>query len=100
MARANSRADRTSGPGEFDPRIHTALTDLHAYVLLLDAEWRQLGERIEELARADSRSTESFELAARRAAMAEELEALREAVTTLREQADAAGGKPPCSMPA
>ncbi len=95
MSRANFRADHAPGPGQFDPRIHNALTDLHAYVLLLEAERRQLGQRIEELASSDSGSAEGFELTQRRAAMAEELEALRGAVATLREQADAAGGKPP-----
>lgn len=42
--------ERPSVP-EFDPRMHEALTDLHAYVLILDAEWRRssCGELREEL---------------------------------------------------
>jgi hypothetical protein len=74
--------------------MHDALTDLHAYVLLLDAEWQKLGERIEELTLSNSTSTECFELAQARLDMAEELAALRKTIALLRADADAAGSLP------
>jgi hypothetical protein len=54
---------------EFDPRMHEALTDLHAYVLVLDAEWQR----------------------SRRAELGEELDALRTALAALRERLDPTG---------
>jgi hypothetical protein len=54
---------------ELDQRTHEALTDLHAYVLALDAEWRR----------------------SRRAELSEELVALRAALTALRERLDPGG---------
>jgi N-acetylglucosamine-6-phosphate deacetylase len=74
--------------------MHEALTDLYAYALVLDGERQLLGERIEELARSDSTSTESSELAQSRVDMAEELAALRETIAALRADATAAGSMP------
>ena len=54
---------------ELDSRTHEALTDLHAYVLALDAEWRR----------------------SNRAELSEELVALRAALAALRERVDPAG---------
>ena len=47
------------------PHLHDALTDLHAYVLVLDADRPRLGER-------------------QRAELAEELDALRATIAALR----------------
>jgi hypothetical protein len=49
---------------ELDPRTHEALTDLHAYVLVLDAEWQR----------------------SKRSDLREELDALRSALAALRER--------------
>jgi hypothetical protein len=54
---------------ELDPRWHEALTDLHAYVLALDAEWQRNN----------------------RAEVREESEALRATLAALRERLDPAG---------
>jgi hypothetical protein len=69
--------------------MHDALTDLYAYVLLLEAEWYRLGVRLEELAASESTTSECLRQAARsRVEMAEELAALRETIAALRAQAE------------
>lgn len=71
--------------------MHHALTDLHAYVLVLDAEWRRLGERAEQLEQSDAVATERAELERRRTEITEELDALRATIAALRQQADPEG---------
>ncbi len=97
VRRAVSQRERQPSPVGLDPPLHDALTDLCTYVLLLDAEWERLGQRIEEVSRVSGNSQEGSELAEFRVRMAEELEALRTAVTALREHADAQsrGARPP-----
>jgi hypothetical protein len=68
--------------------MHDALTDLHAYALILEADWQRLGELERRPARSGAAPVESEELAQRRAEMTEELEALRATTAALR---DAAG---------
>jgi hypothetical protein len=82
--------DGQAAPDGYDPRVHTAVTDLYAYVLLLDAECRRVGERLSATAPEHLTSGESIELAELRVEMAEELDALRTAIAALREGADAA----------
>jgi hypothetical protein len=71
--------------------MHDALTDLHAYVLILDAEWQQLGERVAEPAQSSQPSLERAERARRLAEMTEELQALRATTVALRAVADPTG---------
>jgi hypothetical protein len=73
------------------PRMHDALTDLHAYVLVLDAEWQRLGDRVDELAQSDVPSPDRVDLERRRAEITEELDALRSTIAALRARADPAG---------
>lgn len=74
-----------------DPRMHDALTDLHAYVLVLDAEWQRLGERVDELAQSGLPSPDRLDFERRRAEITEELAALRSTIAALRAHADPAG---------
>jgi hypothetical protein len=71
--------------------MHDALTDLHAYVLALDAERQRLGEHAEELTRRATQ--DGVELARRRSEISEELDAMRAMVATLRNCADPGGDK-------
>jgi hypothetical protein len=71
--------------------MHDALTDLHTYVLALDAERQRLGDRVTELTRLVSE--EGAVLDRRRGEIVEELDALRETVIALRACADPAGNR-------
>ncbi len=74
-----------------NPRMHDALTDLHTYVLALDAERQRLGDRVSELAKLVSE--EGAVLDRRRSEIAEELDALRATLIALRACADPAGDR-------
>jgi hypothetical protein len=74
-----------------DPCMHDALTDLHTYVLALDAERQRLGDRVTELTKLVSQ--EGAVLDRRRGEIAEELDALRETLIALRACADPAGNR-------
>ncbi len=76
-----------------DSRIWDAVTDLSTYVLVLDAESRQLGERLAALAGDDAASPERTQLERRHQEIDEKLEALRGAIAMLRALADAAGSR-------
>jgi hypothetical protein len=83
MRRGTSPGNEPATPDGFDPKVHAAVTDLHTYVLLLDAELDGLGERIEKLARDCPGSDERTELDKLRTELAEELEALRATAAAL-----------------
>jgi hypothetical protein len=87
MARATRQPDDHASPEGLDWRLHDALTDMHAYALLLEGQWKNLGTEIDALAGADGSSAERVGLLARRTEIAEELEALRETASALRAQA-------------
>ena len=74
---------------DVDPHMHCALTDLHAYVLALDAERDRLGDGGHPLTSLVGR--EDAELALLRAELAEESGAVRTMLTTLRACADPEG---------
>jgi hypothetical protein len=78
-------------PAGVDPGMHDALTDLHTYVLALDAEHHRLGDRVTELTKLVSR--EGAVLEDRRGEIAEELDALRATLVALRACADPAGDR-------
>jgi hypothetical protein len=77
-------------PG-LDPRIHDALSDLHAYVLVLDADWRRVAARLELSRGTDATAPERAQLQRRHDELAEELDALRGTIAKLRAYADPDG---------
>jgi hypothetical protein len=87
MARDTRQPDDHASPEGLDWRLHDALTDMHAYALLLEGQWKNLGTEIEALAGADGTSADCATLIARRTEIAQELEALRETAAALRAQA-------------
>jgi hypothetical protein len=89
MPRARSHGDPGSTPPGFDPSLHDALTDLHTYALLLEADWVRVGRRIDSLACAHADAALIADLTELRAKMGEELEALRAAAGSLRDDAEA-----------
>ena len=82
------RHDQRAAPEGFDPRVHAAVTDMYAYVLLLDAERKRVGERLQEAdeVSAPPSSDQRGQLSDLRAELAEELDALRIAVAALHEE--------------
>jgi hypothetical protein len=68
-----------------ETRINEALTDMHAYRLLLEGDWERLGRQLDELALAGGSPDECSALFARRAEIGEELEAFRQTTAALRE---------------
>ena len=87
----DSAADAQRMPAGVNPRMHAALTDLHTYVLALDAERQRLGDRVTELTKLVSQ--EGAVLDHRRGEIAEELDALRATLAALRACADPAGDR-------
>jgi hypothetical protein len=83
--------DGRTTPAGLDPRMHNALTDLHTYVLALDAERQRLGDRVMELTKLVSQ--EGAVLVRRRSEIAEEVDALRATLIALRACADPAGDR-------
>jgi len=84
-----SHGDDGGSPAGFDPPLHDALTDLHTYALLLEADWVRVGHRIDALARDRGDCELVADLVEMRARMGEELEALRAAAGSLRDAAEA-----------
>jgi cell division protein FtsB len=72
-------------------RVRDALTELHAYTLVLDGELQRTDQRVAELDRADDHSHEYQQLSRRRAEIAAQLELLSSTIRALRAQADPAG---------
>ncbi len=74
---------RAAPPG-IDPDVHTAVTDIYTYVLLLEAEWRRGREARPEAEDLDSRPPRE-RWPGLRAELEEELNALRDAAADLRD---------------
>jgi hypothetical protein len=74
-----------------DLGMRDALTDLHTYVLALDAERQSLGDRATELTKLASQ--EGAVLDRRRGEIAEEMDALRATLIALRACADPVGNR-------
>ncbi len=85
MVLETSGHEPQSAPEGLDPGVHAAVTDLCTYVLLLDAERRRLGERLQEETTATPPHGERAQLRQLRAEMAEEVDALRLAVAALHQ---------------
>jgi hypothetical protein len=71
--------------------VQDALTELHAYRLILDGELERLETRIAELARSDEKPDEVGGLAQRCTEIRAELELLSRMITALRTARDPAG---------
>jgi hypothetical protein len=75
-----------SAAGGGDQSVHDALTDLSMYALTLDAERHRLNDRLVELVAIESSLAQRRAVLRERDEIAEELTALRRAITALREQ--------------
>jgi hypothetical protein len=86
---AEHRSDQRSAAaaGGADERIRAALTDLSAYALTLERERHRVGARLGELAESDSSLGQRLALVRERDEIEEEISALRQAITALRDQA-------------
>ena len=84
MAEISAEPTTSGFSGGPEPRVNEALTDMHAYTLLLERDWARLGRRLEGLATTGASSEEFSQLVARRAEIEEELEALRTTTAALR----------------
>ncbi|MGO9974790.1 MAG: hypothetical protein ACLP01_18690 [Solirubrobacteraceae bacterium] len=89
----NGGSFRAPAPAErgLDGRIHDVLSELHAYVLVLDAERHRLVARLEVLRDSGAAPPERVELERRHCELTEELDALRATIDKLREYADPDG---------
>ena len=94
MGPAASGHESPAAPEGVDPRVHTAVTDMYTFMLLLDAERRRVGERLEGAGSPPPAPEQHAQLTELRAELAEEVDALRAAAATLQEQAIAAPGRP------
>jgi hypothetical protein len=72
-------------------RARDALTELHAYALVLDGERERIEDRIAELDRAGGRPDEVRELRRRRAEINSQIELLRKTIIGLRATVDPSG---------
>lgn len=96
---AESRAEPGEHPEQqlpsagLDARMHEAVTDLYAYALVLDAEWRRLGQPWQEPSAAGT-DAEQQDLDRRRSEIGEELEALRLTILALRTETEPTRASP------
>ncbi|MGZ6647575.1 MAG: hypothetical protein ACXVHB_08750 [Solirubrobacteraceae bacterium] len=72
-------------------RVRDALTELHVYVHVLDAELQRVEHRVATLSRSDAQTGEIDELRWRRGVLAAQLELLGRMIVALRAAADPAG---------
>lgn len=71
--------------------VRDALTELHAYALVLDGELQRVEHHVAALHRSDDRADELDELLRRRAVLAAQLELLGRMIVALRASVDPAG---------
>jgi len=72
-------------PPGIDPPVHSAVTDLCVYVLVLDAERQRLSAQADRLAQSGTEPWKEAELDERGTEITKELEALREMIVALRQ---------------
>jgi hypothetical protein len=86
---------RTSGSDSVrctvDARMFSALNDMYAYALVLDAERQHVCDRLRRLRNVDQDTTELMKLGCDRSAITAEVGLLQSAITALRQLADPAG---------
>ena len=70
--------------------MHDALTDLHAYVLALDADRQRIRDQLMKLGESTADRDRRAELDLRRTELDEEVNALQATVLALRQLADPA----------
>jgi hypothetical protein len=86
MAEISAEPTTSGFAGGPEPHVNDALTDMHAYSLLLEGDCERLGRRLEGLAATGASSEEFSQLVSRRAEIEEELEALRMTTAALRRE--------------
>jgi hypothetical protein len=86
MAEIPAEATYAGSSGGPEPRVNAALTDMHAYTLLLEGDCERLGRQLEGLALGGGTSEDFSQLVCRRTEIEEELEALRRTTAALRRQ--------------
>lgn len=86
MGLSIAQGEPGSVAGGVDQSVHDALTDLSVYALTLDRERHRLDDRLLELVEVESSVAERRALLRERDEIADELTALRRAITALREQ--------------
>jgi hypothetical protein len=89
--RRTTQQRRHSPAPDLDARMRDALTELHAYALVLDSERQRTVERIDELTCAGEDTGELAELRRRRSEITAQLRLLHATITALRERADPTG---------
>ena len=77
-------------PG-LERRVHDALCDLHAYVLVLDAEWRRVTHHLEVIEQIDAHHEQRLTLVRRERELSQELDSLRAMIAELRRAVDPNG---------
>jgi hypothetical protein len=77
--------------GDGQARIRDALTELHTYALVLDAELQKTESRLVELDRSGEHTRELPELRRRRTELIEQLDLLDRTISELRSAMDPAG---------
>jgi hypothetical protein len=89
------RSQRKPGPDRRDvnERVNDAVTDLSAYALRMDAEWRRLDDRVLELAGQESSMAERRAVVRERAEIEEELSAFRGIIRALARAATPDAGE-------
>jgi hypothetical protein len=89
--RLHSVPDPQPALSGLDPRVHDALCDLYAYVLVLDAEWRRVTHQLAVIAEIDPRHARRLTLVRRERELSQELDSLRDMIADLRRHVDPHG---------
>ena len=87
----SGRIDPPVSAPALDPDALATLCELHARVLVLDAEWRRLGEWLEEARRTSGHAPGRAARSRRHRELSEELDALRARIAALRARTDPDG---------
>lgn len=77
-------------PG-LDQRVHDALCDLYAYVLVLDAEWRRVTHHLAVIEQIDAHHGRRLTFLRRERELRQEIDSLRAMIVELRRDVDPHG---------
>jgi hypothetical protein len=89
--RLPSVPDPWPAPPSLDQGVHDALCDLHAYVLVLDAEWRRVTQHVAAIEESDADDGRRQTLVRRERELSQELDSLRAMIADLRREVDPYG---------